>query len=112
MARIFYFRDTGKIYGVHHSPHENNPKIQLPQNVIWIDVPETADKIRWPEIEPGEPGTEHSSRVNPATKALEFFTVPPTHKRKSTIKKLNVILSNPSASQDLKDLAQAIKDLL
>lgn len=72
MARIFYFMATGAIYGVHHSPHEDNPKIRLPKGVAWIDVPEPPDQIRWPSPDGTRPGREQWSRVNPDTKALEL----------------------------------------
>lgn len=61
MARIFYFPD-GAIYGVHPGPHEDNPKIKLPDGVAWIDVPETADKIVWPPLANG-PGGERTTLV-------------------------------------------------
>lgn len=48
MARIFYFTATGDIYGVHHSPHEDDPRIRLPKGVAWIDVPEPSHQIPWP----------------------------------------------------------------
>lgn len=72
MARIFYFTGTGVIYGVHHSPHEDNLKIRLPKGVAWIDVPGPPDQIPWPSPDGTRPGREQWSRVNPVTKALEL----------------------------------------
>lgn len=72
MARIFYFTATGDIYGVHHSPHEDDPKIQLPKGVAWIDVPEPPHQIPWPSPDGKRAGREQWSRVNPVTKALEL----------------------------------------
>ena len=48
MARIFYYTGTGDIYGVHPGSHEGQPQIQLPQGVVWIDVPGPPDQIPWP----------------------------------------------------------------
>jgi len=72
VARVFYFQATGIIYGVHHSPHQDNPKIRLPKEVAWIDVPEPPHQIRWPSPDGTRPGREQWSRVNPDTKALEL----------------------------------------
>src|SRR3990167_6357351 len=62
MARIFYWALTGIVYGVHPSSHESNPKIVLPDGVVWNDVPETPDRIPWPKRN-GTTGREHWSRI-------------------------------------------------
>lgn len=74
MARLFYFSDTGDIYGVH--PGEPDPaEITLPEGVTWIDVPEAPNKIPWPSLPDGRRGSEHTSRVENGS--LVVGDVPP-----------------------------------
>lgn len=69
MATIFYHNDSGDIYGVHPSGQPVTGGV--PAGVVSIEVPEAPDQIPWPS--PGGPtaGSEHSSRVNPVTRAIE-----------------------------------------
>jgi len=68
MGRIFYHRKDGTIYGTHPGPHEHlktrdgRPKIELPDGIAWIDVPEAPPLIPWPARD-GQPGREQWSRV-------------------------------------------------
>ncbi len=104
MARIFYRLD-GSIYGVHPGPHEDNPKITLPDGVAWFDVPETPDQIPWlvpadrNDLNPRQ--GEHWSRVNPATRAVEVdpAKVPPPNPDEA----LQKAIEGATTLQDLKD---------
>ena len=112
MATIFYFENSGKIYGVHPDLATAPP---LPQGVVHIEVPGTSDKIPWPEPEPGVTGKEQSSRVNPVTKLVEL-SVPPLspeeQKRKNARDKMNQAIAEPGIPQKIKDAFAALKDLL
>ena len=72
MARIFYFADTSVIYGVH--PDGN---IKVPDDVAFIDVVETPDKVKWPQLPDGRPGNEHTSRVVGGSLAVNPSAIPP-----------------------------------
>lgn len=75
MARIFYYSATGLIYGIHTGPHEDNPKIKIPEGVEWLDVPEPPDQIAWPSPDGGlTPGDEHLSRINAGVIELRLLS--------------------------------------
>ena len=75
MARIFYFNDSGDIYGVHPGAFSKT----LPDNVVFIDVPGSPDKIAWPSPDGVRPGSEQWTRVDLVTKELVLWAdaVPP-----------------------------------
>lgn len=68
MGRIFYWQKDGTIYGTYPGPHEHlktpdgRPKIELPEGVTWMDVPEASYAIPWPSRD-GKPGCKEWSRV-------------------------------------------------
>ena len=76
MARIFYWTDTGNIYGVHPSElcdgvvtlDGASKNIVIPEGVTWLNVAETPDRIAWPG------GGEQYSRVDSATLTLQART--------------------------------------
>lgn len=67
MARIFYFTDSGNVYGVHPGAFDGT----LPDNVIFTDVLGPPDEINWPSPDGTLPGCEQWTRVNLVTKELE-----------------------------------------
>lgn len=75
MARIFYFSDTGNVYGVHSGAHESNPLIRIPKGVEWVDVGGLPGRIPWPDLPNGDAGSERSTRINLTSKALELKDV-------------------------------------
>lgn len=72
MATIFYHQDTGSIYGVH--PDSN---IEVPSGIASIDVAGLPDKINWPQLPGGTPGSEHTSKVVGGSLVVDPGLVPP-----------------------------------
>ena len=72
MARIFYFTDTGTIYGVHLDGN-----IEVPNGVAFIDVVEQPDKIKWLPLPDGRSGTEHTSRIVGGSLMVNPSAIPP-----------------------------------
>ena len=67
MATIFYWTNTGSIYGVHP---DNN--IALPDGISFITVAQTPDKISWPVPNGHSVGCEKWTKVNLTTQSLEI----------------------------------------
>ena len=109
MARIFFHKTSGKIYGVHPGPHETDRRIRLPADVVWIDVPETPDKIPWP-VPAGRPDLnvrkgEHWCRVSAdSTIEVDPTKVPPAPKEAALITRINRVLDDVTVAQSVKDL--------
>ena len=61
MARIFYWTETGRVYGVNPDERLRNGTV-LPEGIAWLDVPEAPHRIPWPARD-GRPGCEQWSRV-------------------------------------------------
>lgn len=72
MAVIFYHQDTGAIYGVH-----SDSTIAVPNGIANITVPEQPDKIKWPQLPDGRPGSEHTSKVIGNALVVDLATIPP-----------------------------------
>lgn len=69
MATIYYFGDTGAIYGVHPSGQPVTGGV--PAGVLSIEVPEPPDQIPWPSPGNGLVGREAWCQVNTVTRVVE-----------------------------------------
>lgn len=69
MARIFYWRDTGRIYGVRNDgpfpvKPDGTPKIVLPDGVDELTTPDVeSSALAWPVQANGSQGRETTTKV-------------------------------------------------